>query len=98
MGDTQDEVEGDSLSDFYVLQEQGDAVQEISEAGPPFSHCDAMRRTWGGSKGGSNKQDVSLLGRRDRSAEVYGGAPRVSSSLSGDWQVGQRPQLGNDAD
>ena len=51
MGDTQDEVEGDSLSDFYVLQEQGDAVQEISEAGPPFSHCGAMRRRMGRVEG-----------------------------------------------
>ena len=93
MGGTQEEVEGDALSDFLFYKSRKmrckRSVRPARRSLTAVLCCAGME----GLKDGSRLDALGELSRR-----VYGEAPRISSILNGDWHVGQRPQLGNDAD
>ena len=57
-------------------------MQEISEAGPPFSHCGAKRRRWW-VEGWTSTRGVSLQRRRGRSGDLWRGSEGLKKPQRG---------------
>ena len=93
MGDTQDAVEGESLSDFLFYKSR---KMRCKRSVRPARRSLTVVLCCAGWEGLKDESRLDALGKLPR--RVYGEAPRISSILNGDWHVGQRPQLGNDAD